>query len=123
LSRVFILEDDLYRVNLFRKKLAAKHTLTITDNVFEAKKLLAENDFDVLFLDHDLGGEIFVDSSAENTGYQLAKWLEEQKKHYDQIIIHSCNPVGADMMAVRLDSCTENLSRVPFPLLINYLEA
>lgn len=102
---IFILEDDPNRQKLFMRKFIG-HEVVIVDNVTDAINELKAKPFDLIFLDHDLGGEIFVNSENENTGYQLAKWIKEQ----DQIlknstfIIHSLNPVGAQNIKAILPS-------------------
>ena len=119
--KVFVLEDDIDRIMRFRQKLH-KHQVTYCDWVEEAKKLLKDGAYDVIFLDHDLGGEIMVDSNDPNTGYQLAKWIKEQGLTFDQIIIHTCNPIGGDNIQKEVQGCSKNITRMPFPLLITAME-
>lgn len=92
--KILILEDDVTRTNYFKKKLIG-HELTFTQFSKECIKLLSENLYDVLFLDHDLGGAIHV-ASGENTGYEVAQYLyKNTDRKPEQIIIHSLNTVGA----------------------------
>jgi CheY-like chemotaxis protein len=102
---IFILEDDETRQDKFKRKYIG-HDVTITDNVTEAKEFLSQSKHDLIFLDHDLGGETYVDSNNENTGYQLAKWIATQPKILSEstIIIHSLNPVGVQNMKFALPS-------------------
>lgn len=119
--KIFILEDDPARVAAFRVALAGT-MLSTSDNVEESKLILEEvKDFDALFLDHDLGGEIYVDSQESNTGYQLAKWIAESGMHYPQIFIHSMNAVGASNMKIALADSADEVFQYPFPLLIAQL--
>lgn len=56
---------------------------------------------DFLFLDHDLGGEIFVDTEREDTGAEVARWLSDNKHSIQPIrvvIIHTHNDVGGEKM-------------------------
>lgn len=97
-SNVLILEDDPNRINLFKRALCGTNYIKITDNAQECIKFLSEQKWDVLFLDHDLGGRVYV-KETENTGYEVALWLEEHKdKQPNTIIIHSYNPEGAKRM-------------------------
>ncbi len=83
----------------FRRELVG-HTIDHADNVLDGIDLVADNKYDLLFLDHDLGGEEMVDSSNENTGYQLARFIASSTQNKTTMcIIHSCNPVGADNIA------------------------
>ena len=104
--RVLILEDSPERIKTFQKKLG-KYDLYFFDNVADTIRALEYMDqFDVLFLDHDLGGEVFVDSDQPNTGYQLAKYISEKQLKFNQIIIHSMNSVGAQRMKDALPDAT-----------------
>ena len=76
---------------------------------------------DIMLLDHDLGGEVYVSSSNENTGYQFALFLEQNKLHCSQIIIHSQNDVGAKNMYVALQNCADEVLQIQFPNLIKEL--
>lgn len=95
--KILILEDDSTRWKEFMQNLIG-HNVTIVAQSKIAIEKLEKEDWDVCYFDHDLGGEVFVES-GENTGYETAKWLEEhpdrQPKH---IILHSFNPVGLENM-------------------------
>jgi len=119
---ILVLEDDPERQKVFRKELSRNYQLTIVDTVELAKSLVEEaeknqDQFYVIFIDHDLGGEVFVDSKEENTGYQFALWLAENEieAHF---ITHSLNPVGARNIRAVLPKC----AYVPFTLLKSLLE-
>lgn len=120
MARIFILEDDFNRMQQFYRKLH-QHTIMHSDNVADAKTILSENEFDILFFDHDLGGDTYVDSAKENTGYQLAKWIRETGKMYPQAFIHSMNPTGADNIAHELKRNIKKIQKIPFSILINEL--
>ena len=64
----------------------------------EAIEILKKGiDFDLISLDHDLGGEVFCSSELENSGYRVAQFLSDKEIKGD-IVIHSWNPVGAKNM-------------------------
>lgn len=95
--RILILEDDPNRVKKFTQALI-DHEVSVTDSSKVCIELLKTKKFDVLMLDHDLGGEVYV-KSGENTGYEVACFLEENPdKQPTQIFIHSLNGVGAQKM-------------------------
>ena len=99
--KIFILEDSVERINIFKKYLII-HELIIVSEALEAIKLLEKNcEYDYIFLDHDLGGKIFVDSEEENTGMTVAKFLRG-KDTKGNIIIHSFNTIGAKNMLAYL---------------------
>jgi CheY-like chemotaxis protein len=95
--KILILEDNPERHKIF-KKFYVEHELCIVETSTEAIEILQTHIFDAIFLDHDLGGQQMVESGP-NTGYEVAKWLEENPEHScSNIIIHSLNPVGRDKM-------------------------
>lgn len=114
--KILILEDSQERIHQFQKRLP-KDDLYFFDSVDEAKEaynLLGP--FDVIFLDHDLDGSVFVDSDEKNTGYQFAKFLVE-KETEAQIIVHSMNSVGAQ----NIKNALPQAEIVPFPQLIRII--
>lgn len=112
--KVFILEDDQTRVTKFRQNLIG-HEIFVTDNVKTAKIMLTNNQFEIIFLDHDLGGEVFVNSNFPNTGYQLAKWIVDNNIKYNRLIVHSLNSVGAN----NIKSIIPDADLIPFYKLFN----
>jgi len=96
--RIFILEDNQMRINTFKDWYGSDHELTIVTNAQEAIVLLAlSSNYDIFFLDHDLGDRVFVDVQDPNTGSTVAKFLESLEVT-GKIIIHSWNIGGARYM-------------------------
>jgi len=115
--KIFILEDSKERIEWF-KEVFSLDNLFFADNVIDAKRILTEeSNFCTLFLDHDLDNRIFVDSNEENTGYQLARFIVENKISFMSIIIHSMNIFGSCRMFDVLKKISENVHRMPFPIL------
>lgn len=94
--KILVVEDNIDRIRKFQKELVG-HNVFYADTAIWAKKLLidANHLFNLIFLDHDLGGETYVDSDNENTGYQVAKIIKGSQSEKAKVIVHSCNPVGA----------------------------
>ena len=115
--RILVLEDSLERQEKF-KQLFKNQELSMFDNVLDAYHSYLFNDFSVMFLDHDLGGRIWTDSSEENTGYQFTKLIVENQKQKNALIyIHSMNPIGANkMLNLLLDNGYDGIW-VPFNLI------
>lgn len=98
--RILFLDDDQTRHKRFK-------ILTIGNNVdfvWTSKEciaaLLTNERYDLVCLDHDLGGKTFVEEK-ENSGTEVAEWIRyklSKDKYPDKIIIHSSNPQGADRM-------------------------
>jgi len=96
--KILLLEDNQYRIDKF-KELYINQELFIYNNVLDAHHACVCNDFQVMFLDHDLDNRIWVNSQEENTGYQFVKFLVNNKLQKNSLIyIHSMNPIGANKM-------------------------
>jgi len=97
--KVLILEDNAERVKQFNKNIAPCHTVIVTDDALQCIEFLKSDMFDVLFLDHDLGGEIYVDINEENTGSTVARWLSENPSRIpESVYLHSLNEYGRKNM-------------------------
>lgn len=108
--RIFILEDDFNRINMFIDAMST-HDVTIRTSVEGAIHAYAPP-YDLVLLDHDLGGEQMVDPSSV-TGLGFAKWLAENAEPIETYI-HSYNPVGADAMMSVLQDAGWDAMRYPF---------
>lgn len=120
MPRIFILDDDLGRQNQFARNLIGSDLVAVADSE-SARTVLEKGKFDVWFLDHDLGGQVFVPSDPDgNNGYAVAKWAAEMMKdkgmHVPELVVlHSLNLAGtANMEAVLLTVPGLNVLRKPF---------
>ena len=107
--KILVLEDNLERQQQFRNNLIG-HNVTITDSSKMAIEKLTNEKWEILFCDHDLGNQVNV-TSGDNTGYEVAKCLENNKQHMPtNIIVHSLNTVGAKNIIAALP----NAVHIPF---------
>lgn len=93
-KRAFILEDDPERMRWFREALFETHLIDHVDSCEGISKF--KPPYDIIFLDHDLGGrqmEMHPDS-----GTTFAELLAPHLDHQDVVVIHSYNPEGAKRM-------------------------
>jgi hypothetical protein len=125
MTRIFILEDDPMRIMAFREACIGKD-LTVCMDVHAAK---AEWNppYDVICLDHDLGGEVMVNSEEENTGFQFVRFLTEpqpfQALMKSAFFVHSYNPEGAHAMCQQLLKSGYVVYRTPFgPTILKQLK-
>ena len=95
--KIFILEDDKNRIEWFMDEFNGNN-ITWIDNAYEAKPIILFEKFDIIFLDHDLGGKIYQDSKEENCGFQIAKIINDGVNLTTPIIIHSLNYPAAQNM-------------------------
>ena len=96
--KIFVLEDNNERMAYF-SLVFLKHALVMTNNVAMGRTILQNEKMDYIFLDHDLGGQVYVPSGESNTGHYICKHMHETLNGYTPIIIHSWNDVGARNMA------------------------
>jgi CheY-like chemotaxis protein len=116
--RILILEDNQDRIDFFTR-IYKNHELFITHNIFEAQGYIINHEFDILFLDHDLEPDNFEALEAGRTGYDFCKLLVEDKvQKHALIYVHSCNPVGGQVMANLLKDNGYEAVWIPFHLLI-----
>lgn len=113
--RILILEDNHWRNHWFIENFKG-HALTMCDSVQTALKWVTKNEFDILFLDHDLSDAHYEaalngQSITEGTGYEVAKVIPETINKDKPVIIHSMNPVGGKRMKLVIGN---NAVQIPF---------
>lgn len=92
---ILILEDSDERIGQFRKNFINAE-LIIVKTSKEAIIELKNKKFDIIFLDHDLGGKVFQ-TPGENTGYEVAQWISKNLKD-SKVAIHSLNMPAVKVM-------------------------
>ena len=96
--KVLFLDDDLNRHKMFKAEFGdGSNEITYVETAKEAIDQLIYNDFDSIFLDHDLGGQIYQES-IDGSGWEVAKYIADNLSYKPIIIIHSMNPAGAVRM-------------------------
>jgi len=101
---ILVLDDDQERLKQFEEHWGHQILGCVT-TAREAIVLLEHVKFDLVFLDHDLGGEAFANSSEPNTGAEVARWLEDPDNQLSKpraLVIHTLNPAGRKYMAQAL---------------------
>lgn len=78
---------------------------------------LSQNEpYDCAFLDHDLGGKVFV-KEEKGSGSEVAKFIGSElsvDRHPRQIVVHSWNPKGAERMLGYIEPSGIPTNYVPF---------
>jgi hypothetical protein len=94
LLRILILEDQEIRQKKFLFNLVGQD-VKITADVKECIRLLDTENWDILFLDHDIEGP-WICPSGLGTGYEVACWLEQRPEKQPKLIFtHTYNETGA----------------------------
>ena len=111
--RRLFLDDDPARASAFLEK----HPDAVwVQTVPECLEKLAES-WDEVHLDHDLGGEQFVDPAREDCGMEVVRWIARQPRktfRRTQFLVHSHNIAAAFTMAMTLQSLGYQVDARPF---------
>jgi CheY-like chemotaxis protein len=95
--RILVLDDDQERLKSFRSSLIG-HVVVTVSTVRDCLCQLQNENWDLVTLDHDLDGQVYV-PSGPGTGYEVAEWLRDNPlKKPEKIILHTFNQLGAAKM-------------------------
>jgi len=108
---VLFLDDNPIRRKMFLSEVPSAQ---IVDTVAECIKKLEEEEWDYVLLDHDLGGETFVDSSRGDTGMEVVRWILEKKPKIGHVVVHSHNVPAANRMISLLEDGGYHCWYTPF---------
>jgi hypothetical protein len=100
-ARILFLDDDPDRSRIF----LARHPEAVWVQTSEECIARLSSGWDQVHLDHDLGGQIFVDSSRDDCGMEVVRWLcvgAQEQLRDTQFFIHSHNAEAAAAMVRRL---------------------
>ncbi|WZO97862.1 cyclic-phosphate processing receiver domain-containing protein [Isosphaeraceae bacterium EP7] len=115
-ARVLFLDDDPGRAGAF---LAGCPEAVWVSTVGECIEMLeAAEGWDEVHLDHDLGGETFVQSHRDDCGMEVVRWLcrDGPRPHLraTRFVVHSWNPDAAFAMTMQLDLAGYHAVARPF---------
>ena len=101
--RVLVLDDDPARLRAFKEKHGQDHDICAVETAAEATERLAVGaPWDFVFLDHDLGGEVFVDSAGKNTGMEVVRHICKVHPTIGFVVVHSLNARAGNEMVAKL---------------------
>ena len=103
---MLFLDDSLER----RKKFQSINPSAVCVETAEEciGKLKENKSIQFLFLDHDLGGKVFVDSNRADTGMEVVRWIVANSPDIEKIIVHSLNFSAAKEMVCKLQDAGYN---------------
>jgi len=113
---ILFLDDDPKRTKAFRSQ-CPKATCVETADACLQK--LREQQWDVIFLDHDLNGEHYVNSGRNDCGMEVVRNLVSNPCHSisgTTVVVHSYNLAASIEMANRLNQAGYEGCRLPFGL-------
>ena len=88
--RILFLDDNPARVQAASNAVGIGNDFQSADTAMDCICLLCE-DWDVLYLDHDLEGAAFADPAGDNTGSEVVRWMVRHKPKVGSVIIHTLN--------------------------------
>jgi hypothetical protein len=113
IPRRLFLDDDPERAAIFLKR----HPDAVwVQTVPECLAKLAEP-WEEIHLDHDLGGEHYVDVNRDDCGMEVIRWLaKERRKHLrrSKFTVHSHNITAAFEMVMNLQALGYQVDARPF---------
>ena len=116
--RILFLDDDEERHKRFRMETIGCDVVHVR-TVAECIQAIMENEpFDEFSLDHDLGGQVYV-QEEQGTGTEVARWIAEkmpEDKRPERVIVHSFNFEGSKRMLGLLRGAGIHAYRLPFGL-------
>lgn len=111
--KVLIIEDVVFRQD-FIVKLLDIENIDRARRADIALELLQENDYDLIFFDHDLVGA----RSGSNITMEWAGAGVDLQPKKPLVVIHSMNMEGADRMEKHLKGLTSKTLRIPFRAIV-----
>lgn len=111
---IFVLDDMMVRIRWFRSQWPNMHYAM---DVPTALDMLRENEYEIIFLDNDLGGAPYV-RGKDGDGIDAARVMAQEKLQTDaKIVVHSCNRHMAQQIAATLEPTHGDVSIIPFTAL------
>jgi hypothetical protein len=111
--RILFLDDEPLRGEIF----LSEHPAAIwAQTAGECLTFLTEP-WDEVHLDHDLGGEVFVDHERNDCGMEVVRWLcAEPRPHLERtrFIVHTHNDSAALLMVLQLQQAGYDAEIRPF---------
>ena len=101
--KILVIEDSDCRIQVFK---ARWPDCVVVKNYRAAIRNLKSQVFDVVWFDHDLGGN--------KTGYDVALWMMDNAKFPVKAYVHSWNAAGAQRIKAVLDEAGVECVVEPF---------
>ena len=111
--RRLFLDDDPERASAFLK---AHPDAVWVKTVAECVEKLAEP-WDEVHLDHDLGGEVYVDAGRDDCGMEVVRWIAREPRKLlrkARFVVHSHNAAAAFEMTFRPGLLGYRVEALPF---------
>ena len=114
---ILFLDDSERRVQIATDFFEqTRETVCIAMNAHVAIEYLrlAEEPWDLVMLDHDLGGQVYQNSDEENCGMEVVRYIERTHPEIKKIVVHSWNAPAGREMQERLQRAGYDTAYQPF---------
>jgi len=120
---ILFLDDDPIRTKQFQHYFP---DAVCVETAHDCIARIANHEWDIVCLDHDLGGEVFCNSNREDTGMEVVRWLKEQTMLMNidpkfaanfsigQFLVHSYNYTAVPIMVEDLQRAGYNADAISF---------
>jgi len=103
LPKMLFLDDSTKRIESARRQYAGKYDLTVVTTAKECLRYLCRQQWDVVSLDHDLGGIDFQDPDDNTSGMEVVRYISKTGWPINEykvpvVWIHSSNLFAANKM-------------------------
>ena len=95
MTDILFLDDCQLRTRHFQSSIPSA---TLTQTAAGCIDELKNGPWDIVFLDHDLGGEIYVESERDDCGMEVVRWIVANKPKIGKIIVHTHNTKAGNAM-------------------------
>lgn len=99
--RILFLDDSAERIER-AYEFFDDDDLTVVVSARSAIQELFKGAWDLVMLDHDLEGDVWVDSAREDCGMEVVRWIVRNFPKIGSIVIHSWNTDAAPVMVEEL---------------------
>ena len=122
--KVLFLDDCPARQQWAADMFAIDHESTQPTTAASAiESLRTLGPFDAVYLDHDLGDEKYVDSARSDCGFEVVRWIIENRPAIGEIIVHTINVTAGNLMTTALKRSGYPARHHPFDRIIIGLPA
>jgi len=111
--KVLFLDDNPKRLFEFKSNIPSAVLAATAEEMIQLLFELEET-AKCVFLDHDLGGLVYIDPSSKETGMEVVRWVVQNKPDVQRFVIHSLNYEAAQSMVEKLNTAGYKAEYVPF---------
>jgi len=108
---ILFLDDSDRRCKTFKSNFPSAD---IVNTAEEAIKAMQHTHYDLICLDHDLGGEQMADTKGKNTGSEVVRHMIKNPHPAKAIVIHTHNPPAGNQMVMALMKHYDGVYRYTF---------